>query len=592
MADSKKSTVKRLKQAEVESLTATISTFEELKQGLSTFVCDVEKIRNSVLQVLRMLIERGIAKELIAEEIVNLQNMSLKDSETWPVKTFLVVETSLGEVIRLASRAEEEDRAGKLLQLKSQAAQIRQTYGPLSGSLKSETRKLTELTDETGALREHLAYMTSLNPAKRILVTAFSRGRELPNSISELEKLISERELEIEARQRHLIRIESEVNGLRARRDEINKIIWSLSNEVVLSKTLSDLLPVMRGMLEALPAKLKKSTLPLSGQIDEIIQKAQIRIADLQDSKTDTEFEKKIQRAQAREEKRRQAANAEREKRERTEARSNAAKLRYAEKFVADNAQIEKHLVRAEKTVARTEQRLQTLQSQLKVKTSQVELTKENLWLRFEGKMVKTVRGVEVIRDRGFFEKNPVLYPSLAGHLQKVNALQQQLKDLQKKHFELCEEFESLRKRKIKKLEMEALINRGLPTRTSKSGRPKRVVTEWLHAEELARDFLVFLGFHDARLTKQGADGGVDVTSKGAVAQVKMHSKSTPSYDIQKLVGISSVEKKVPVFFAMSYSREAISWSNRYGIALFRFERSGEVTAVTEQARTLELRSN
>ena len=125
----------------------------------------------------------------------------------------------------------------------------------------------------------------------------------------------------------------------------------------------------------------------------------------------------------------------------------------------------------------------------------------------------------------------------------------------------------------------------------SNSKRPKVVVTEWRHAEELARDFMRWLGYVDAELTNQGADGGVDVTSRGAIGQVKMHSNGVRRPDIQALVGEAAVINRTPLFFAMNYSKEAVTWSNEHDIAIFKFSRNGDVVAVSEAALKLEARS-
>jgi hypothetical protein len=122
------------------------------------------------------------------------------------------------------------------------------------------------------------------------------------------------------------------------------------------------------------------------------------------------------------------------------------------------------------------------------------------------------------------------------------------------------------------------------------SRRPKFVVTEWRHAEELARDFMRWLGYVDAELTNEGADGGVDVRSQGAIGQVKMHSNGVRRPDIQALVGEAG-KNRTPLFFAMNYSKEAITWSNERNIAIFKFSRNGDVVAVSEAALKLEARS-
>ena len=95
----------------------------------------------------------------------------------------------------------------------------------------------------------------------------------------------------------------------------------------------------------------------------------------------------------------------------------------------------------------------------------------------------------------------------------------------------------------------------------------------------------------DAELTNDGADGGVDVRSQGAIGQVKMHSNGVRRPDIQALVGEATGINRTPLFFAMNYSKEAITWSNERNIAIFKFSRNGDVVAVSEAALKLEARS-
>lgn len=115
-------------------------------------------------------------------------------------------------------------------------------------------------------------------------------------------------------------------------------------------------------------------------------------------------------------------------------------------------------------------------------------------------------------------------------------------------------------------------------------GPPARVVLQWPDAEQLACDFLEWLGYRGVRCTGNGADGGVDVESPAVVAQVKMHNRPTGRPEIQRLFGIATVENKVPFFFAMAFSQEAIEWADKAVVRLYKFDRNGTVAAVGSTA--------
>ena len=116
---------------------------------------------------------------------------------------------------------------------------------------------------------------------------------------------------------------------------------------------------------------------------------------------------------------------------------------------------------------------------------------------------------------------------------------------------------------------------------STQSKPPQRAITQWQDAEILAKDFLVWLGHHDAHLTGNGADGGTDVEGREFVAQVKMHNKPTGRPDVQQLFGIAAAEKKSPIFFAMAFTADAQEWASKVGMEMYRFTRSGQVKQVT-----------
>jgi hypothetical protein len=80
-------------------------------------------------------------------------------------------------------------------------------------------------------------------------------------------------------------------------------------------------------------------------------------------------------------------------------------------------------------------------------------------------------------------------------------------------------------------------------------------------------------GFRDARITRSGPDGGVDIVSASAVAQVKWHVKMVGLGEIQRLYGIAQAENKAGLFFSLGgFSRAAIAWADQHGIAAFTLD--------------------
>src|SRR3954452_2909829 len=75
-------------------------------------------------------------------------------------------------------------------------------------------------------------------------------------------------------------------------------------------------------------------------------------------------------------------------------------------------------------------------------------------------------------------------------------------------------------------------------------------VGSWHAAEALAAWHMRKLGFEDASVTKAGADGGLDVTSREAVAQVKHYSKGPiGSPAIQQLRG-AAMDAEWAIFYS------------------------------------------
>lgn len=108
-------------------------------------------------------------------------------------------------------------------------------------------------------------------------------------------------------------------------------------------------------------------------------------------------------------------------------------------------------------------------------------------------------------------------------------------------------------------------------------------------AEEVAAIWMRTHGFVDAILTGLGADGGVDVVSSGAIAQVKAQTSRTARPEVQQLYGIASAQGKLPLFFSLGgYARTASEWAAQQGVALFTFDLQSAVEPVNELAATLD----
>jgi hypothetical protein len=107
-----------------------------------------------------------------------------------------------------------------------------------------------------------------------------------------------------------------------------------------------------------------------------------------------------------------------------------------------------------------------------------------------------------------------------------------------------------------------------------------RLIKTPTDAEAYACDVMLALGFAGATCTNAGRDGGVDVRSRDAVAQVKVEGIKTDAPRLQALSGVAAHERKRAVFFSLSgYTAAALAWAERTGMALFEFDYAGGVEA-------------
>ena len=117
------------------------------------------------------------------------------------------------------------------------------------------------------------------------------------------------------------------------------------------------------------------------------------------------------------------------------------------------------------------------------------------------------------------------------------------------------------------------------------AGAGARTIRSPDDAEQVAAEWMRHLGFGDARCTPTGTDGGVDVRSREAVAQVKAQLTPVGRPELQALYGVARSEGRQPMFFSlMSYTAAARGWADEVGMALFRFDHSGMVEAVNHEA--------
>lgn len=92
----------------------------------------------------------------------------------------------------------------------------------------------------------------------------------------------------------------------------------------------------------------------------------------------------------------------------------------------------------------------------------------------------------------------------------------------------------------------------------------------WKEAELLVWDWMRRNGYPDAQLTPAGADGGVDVSAKGAAAQVKHHAKPVGLSYVQRLAGVANAEGKAALFFSVSgYTSAARRWAAANNVECF-----------------------
>lgn len=94
----------------------------------------------------------------------------------------------------------------------------------------------------------------------------------------------------------------------------------------------------------------------------------------------------------------------------------------------------------------------------------------------------------------------------------------------------------------------------------------------WREAEQVCAAWLLWLGCPGVQVTQSTRDGGVDLRSEGAVAQVKLQLQTVAPAPVRALYGVAVAEGSVGIFFSSSsFSIAAKAFADQVGMPLLRF---------------------
>ncbi|MFF2205242.1 restriction endonuclease [Streptomyces sp. NPDC058145] len=119
--------------------------------------------------------------------------------------------------------------------------------------------------------------------------------------------------------------------------------------------------------------------------------------------------------------------------------------------------------------------------------------------------------------------------------------------------------------------------------------RARRIRT-WQDAEFAAVDHMRSLGFTDAQKTAAGADGGVDVFARDAIAQVKYYGQPVGVGPVRELRGVADSHQHLLFYASGGYTASAQEFAEKRGVALFSFLEVGHITPVNAAAVRLSAR--
>jgi hypothetical protein len=116
---------------------------------------------------------------------------------------------------------------------------------------------------------------------------------------------------------------------------------------------------------------------------------------------------------------------------------------------------------------------------------------------------------------------------------------------------------------------------------------PLHQIRSWQDAEINAAAWMRHWGHSDAAVTVGGADGGVDVRSSRALAQVKYLAAAVGRPDLQRLSGAGAGEPGKQLFFfsGSDYTATALEYADMTGMALFTYLLDGSMAPVNAVAR-------
>jgi len=120
--------------------------------------------------------------------------------------------------------------------------------------------------------------------------------------------------------------------------------------------------------------------------------------------------------------------------------------------------------------------------------------------------------------------------------------------------------------------------------------RPTSVQTlTWREAEELCAGWLRWMGYPQVQVTQSSRDGGVDLTAKDVVAQVKFQAQPVSPNVIRALHGVAAVQGCHGIVFSSSgYTRAAKEFANAAGVSLVTYDpRTAAIQAHSEAAEAL-----
>ncbi|MEU9987184.1 restriction endonuclease [Streptomyces sp. NPDC048045] len=118
-------------------------------------------------------------------------------------------------------------------------------------------------------------------------------------------------------------------------------------------------------------------------------------------------------------------------------------------------------------------------------------------------------------------------------------------------------------------------------------GYRARTIRTWQDAELAAVDHMRSLGFTDARVTDAGADGGIDVIARDAIAQVKYYSQPIGVGPVRELRGVADSHHHLLFYASGGYTATARQFADEKKVALFSVQELGHITPLNAAAAGL-----